>query len=110
MTYSKEDIKEKVRAALKKPTTLYNCDFINYLGDVDDERYTEIAAREISKSQNFSILRDISPITRRKSYRIESHKEFANRKKPENSKRDEEWIAIGMYGKTFSHIGKILDF
>jgi len=110
MTYSKENIIEKVTEALKNPATLYKSDFVNYIGDIGDEWYTEIAAREILKMQNLSLLRSIHTITRKKSYKTDSHKELANREKPENSNRDEEWIAIGMYGKLFDYIGKILDF
>lgn len=110
MTYSNEDIIEKVREALKTPATLYNCDFVNYIGNVGDERYTEIVAREISKIQNFPLLCDIPQLTRQKSYKTESHKKLAKQKRPENSNRDEEWIAIKMCGKKFKYIGKILDF
>ena len=105
MPYTTEEIKAKVREALiTNPATVYAQDFANYKGCVDGERYTEIIARELwrgIKSDNRELFRSIPKICREESYKTESHKELAERKRPENSNRDEEWIAIGMYGKTF---------
>ncbi|MDR1687075.1 MAG: hypothetical protein LBS21_00495 [Clostridiales bacterium] len=113
MAYSREDIVNKVNAALTNPSTLYDADFVNYRGSVDGIRYTEIAAREISrrvKTDNFSALLEIPTISRSSSYKTASHAKKATRAKPDNSGREEEWIAISMYGKIYNGIGEILDF
>jgi hypothetical protein len=113
MSYSREDIVNKVNAALANPAKLYAADFINYRGGVEGIRYTEIAAREISRSvktNNLAMLRSIPTVTRNKSYKTESHAELAKRTKPDATMRTEEWIAISMYGKTYKSIGEILDF
>lgn len=109
MKYSKEDIAKKVNDALADPATLYAQDFMNYRGNDNGERYTEIAAKEIVQN-HLSKLGDIKTIIRDSSYKTESHEELAKRERPEDSNRDEEWIAISMYEKTFKHIGKIIDF
>ena len=120
MSYTTEEIKAKVCDALiANPATVYTQDFVNYKGCVDGERYTEIIARELwsvvslqhqQQSTNRELFLSIPKITREESYKTESHKDLAKRERPENSNRDEEWIAIGMYGKTFDYIGEILDF
>lgn len=114
MSYTADEIKAKVRGALiTNSATVYAQDFVNYKGCVDGERYTEIIARELwrgIKSDNRELFCNIPKITRKESYKTESHKKLAKRKRPENSNRSEEWIAIGMYGKTFDIIGEILDF
>ena len=110
MAYSGENIIEKVNAALMNPATLCAEPFVNYRGSFGGVRYTETAAREISRPKNLAAFCGMSTISREKSYKTESHKELANRIKPENSNRDEEWIAISMYGKTFDGIGEIIDF
>jgi TPR repeat protein len=107
-SYTKEEIIEKVHEALQSPTTLYRRGFVNYSGKVGGQRYTEIIARELSK--NMAALRSIPTIHRQSSYKVDEHEELADRPKPENSNRDEEWFAIGMYGKTYKHIGKVIDF
>jgi len=111
MSYSRKDIKTKVGQALKNPATLYTKDFVNYRGNVvNGERYTEIAAMELRKQGNLTLLRGIPKITREASYKTESHKELAKREKPSDSNREEEWIAIGLYGKKLDCIGKVIDF
>jgi len=106
--YSKADIIEKVQAALKDPASLYRQNFLNYTGSVDGERYTELIAAELLK--NIHVLQSIPTITREESYKTPSHPELATRIRPLSSGREEEWIAIGMYGKTFKWIGEIIDF
>jgi hypothetical protein len=114
MPYTSEKIKEKVREALiTNPATVYKRGFVNNKGCADGERYTEIIARELwrdIKSDDHELFQNIPKITREKSYKTKSHEKLAEREKPKKSNRDEEWIAIGMYGKTFDCIGKILDF
>ena len=114
MSYTTEEIKAKVREALKViPAKVYAQDFVNYKGYVDEERYTEIIARELWRgveSNNRDLFRSIPKITREESYKTESHEDLAKQERPENSNRNEEWIAKKIYGKTFDYIGKILDF
>ncbi|MCL2188658.1 MAG: sel1 repeat family protein [Defluviitaleaceae bacterium] len=106
--YNDSDIITKVRKALESPATLYAQDFTNYRGVINGVRYTEIAAQELIK--NISTLCAIPTIRREKSYKVEGHAELAKREQPKDSKRNEEWLAIGMYGKSYKHIGKIIDF
>ncbi len=112
--HSREYIIEQVNAALANPATLYTKNFINYKS-VDEYRLrcTEIVAQEIArrvKNDNFDAILSIPPINREKSYKTEGHAELAKRTQPDNPRRKEEWIAIGMYGKSFKRIGKVLDF
>ena len=106
--YSREEIITKVQDSLKNPATLYNCGFVNYTGSVSGVYYSEIIAEEILKNLNH--LEQIEPKTRQSSYKIESHRKLAKDSRPENSNQDEKWLAKSMYGKSYTGIGKIIDF
>jgi hypothetical protein len=106
-TYTKQTILGFVASALKAPATLYAQGFVNYRGKTSDERYTEIVAAQLLS--HIGELQKIPPIPR-ENYKTDSHEELAKAVRPENTNRDEEWIAKGLYGKTFAHIGKIIDF
>lgn len=111
MAYSREDIIEQVNAALGNPATLYTKKFIKYTESVGGVRYTEIAASRIAEADSLTALSGIPTISRKKSYKTKTHAALAERTKPDNSRRDEEWIAKkDMYGKSFKRIGKVLDF
>jgi hypothetical protein len=109
MAYSKDEIISMVQNALKTPETLYTSRFINYKGGTADERYSEIVAAELLK--HLETLRAIETISR-ENYRTDSHRELSRRSQPVESKRDEEWRAIGLYNlqTPLNVIGKILDF
>ena len=106
--YSTSEIIEMVHEALDNPATVYNQGFTKYKGIVRGQRYTEIVARELSL--NIEKLKKIPVIERKRSYKIPDHEELAERSKPPESNRDEEWFAVGMYGNTYQHIGEVIDF
>ncbi len=108
MRYSREMIAEAVRTALASPATLYNSTFLRYSYKSDRLR-TAIAAEELLKSESMKLLDRIPQITR-KSYKTPGHDELAKRDRPLESNRDEDWLAIEMFGKSFDGIGEIQDF
>jgi hypothetical protein len=80
------------------------------MGEAGDEWYTEIAARELLKEENIAILRSIPKITRKKSYKTEGRKELAETETYDIPRRNEEWLAKTLHGKTLNYIGEIIDF
>ena len=110
MMYSKTDIVEKINEALKNPAILYECKLINYQGDIDNDWYTEIIARELLKEDNIAILRNIPKITRKENYKIAPLEKPEVIYGPENPRHGKELLAKKLYGKTLSSIGEVIDF
>lgn len=107
--YTEKELLDKVDEWLTptKVSRLYAKNFVNYRGKTKDTKgkYTEvIAAHLLSK---LDALNNIDSITRKRSYKTVGHKW-----KPINtfSPRSEEQIARNMMGKTYSYIGKIIDY
>ena len=112
-TYSKEEIIKMLEETKSEIKKIYKKDFINYTGETSDtnEYYTEIIAEWVLK--NIELFYYIKPITREKSYKVDSHNEII---KNEASNREEEKIAMKLFelsqnqGKVFDIIGKIIDY
>ena len=112
-TYSKEEIIKMLEETKSEIKKIYKKDFINYTGETSDtnEYYTEIIAEWVLK--NIELFDYIKPITREKSYKVDSHNEII---KNEASNREEEKIAMKLFelsqnqGKVFDIIGKIIDY
>ena len=112
-TYSKEEIIKMLEETKSEIKKIYKKDFINYTGETSDtnEYYTEIIAEWLLK--NIELFDYIKPITREKSYKVDSHDGII---KNEASNREEEKIAMKLFdfsqnqGKVFDIIGKIIDY
>ncbi|MDR1705020.1 MAG: hypothetical protein LBS19_10120, partial [Clostridiales bacterium] len=109
MDYSKEQIVSMVQKALDNPSLAYRRKVFKFRGPRSGERYTEIAAEELLKPENFDKLGTIPRIDR-EDYRAKSHDGLANKRMPDNSNRQENWIAKRLFGKSFDHIGEFIDF
>jgi len=91
----------------------YKRKVVNYRGTTSDskEYYTEVVAEWILK--NIYLFDYIKPITREKSYKVDSHD---GKNKDNDSNREEEKIAMKLFvlsqnqGKVFDVIGKIIDY
>ena len=107
--YSKKEILEEIQDM----GNFYKRKVVNYRGTTSDskEYYTEVVAEWILK--NIYLFDYIKPITREKSYKVDSHDGII---KNEESKREEEKIAMKLFdlsqnqGKVFDIIGKIIDY
>ena len=112
-TYSKNEIIKKLEVAKSEMWKFYSQDFVNYRGKTSDSKdyYTEVVAEWILK--NIYLFDYIKPITREKSYKVDSHDGII---KNEESKREEEKIAMKLFDlsqnqrKVFDVIGKIIDY
>ena len=104
--YTKNEIINKLEN-LKDISTLYKEDFINYRGKTTDtgEKYTEVIAEWLLN--NIDLLYKIQKISRKSSYKVETHDGKHN---PE-SNRKEEIIAMEIFRQSSLNIlGKILDY
>ena len=107
--YSKKEILEEIQDM----GNFYKRKVVNYRGTTSDskEYYTEVVAEWILK--NIYLFDYIKPITREKSYKVDSHDGII---KNEESKREEQKIAMKLFdssqnqGKVFGIIGKIIDY
>ena len=108
-TYSKNEILEEIQDMVN----FYKRKVVNYRGKTSDSKdyYTEVVAEWILK--NIYLFDYIKPITREKSYKVDSHD---GKIKNEKSGREEEIIAMKLFdfsqnqGKVFDIIGKIIDY
>ena len=108
-TYSKNEILEEIQDMVN----VYKRKVVNYRGKTSDSKdyYTEVVAEWILK--NIYLFDYIKPITREKSYKVDSHDGII---KNEESKREEEKIAMKLFDlsqnqrKVFDVIGKIIDY
>lgn len=105
--YTKKYVLEKLSSAFQTPATLYKKPFINYRGKTSDtrEKHTEVLAAALL--ENIAILEAIPSVPRNKGYKIKTHDGTT---KAENSNREEERIALSMFGKEYGGIGKIIDY
>ena len=104
--YTKNEIINKLEN-LKDISTLYKEDFINYRGKTTDtsEKYTEVISEWLLN--NFNLFDNIQKITRKSSYKVETHDGKHN---PE-SNRKEEIMAMKIFRQSSLNIlGKILDY
>ena len=104
--YTKNEIINKLEN-LKDISTLYKEDFINYRGKTTDtsEKYTEVIADWLLN--NFNLFGNIQKITRKSSYKVETHDGKHN---PE-SNRKEEIMAMKIFRQSSLNIlGKVLDY
>ena len=107
--YSKKEILEEIQDM----GNFYKRKVVNYRGTTSDskEYYTEVVAEWILK--NIYLFDYIKPITREKSYKVDSHD---GKNKDNDSNREEEKIAMKLFdlsqnqGKVFEIIGKIIDY
>ena len=107
--YSKNEILEEIQDM----GNFYKRKVVNYRGTTSDskEYYTEVVAEWILK--NIYLFDYIKPITREKSYKVDSHD---GKNKDNDSNREEEKIAMKLFdlsqnqGKVFEVIGKIIDY
>ena len=107
--YSKNEILEEIQDM----GNFYKRKVVNYRGTTSDskEYYTEVVAEWILK--NIYLFDYIKPITREKSYKVDSHD---GKNKDKDSNREEEKIAMKLFdlsqnqGKVFDIIGKIIDY
>ena len=107
--YSKKEILEEIQDM----GNFYKRKVVNYRGTTSDskEYYTEVVAEWILK--NIYLFDHIKPITREKSYKVDSHD---GKNKNNDSNREEEKIAMKLFdlsqnqGKVFEIIGKIIDY
>ena len=107
--YSKNEILEEIQDM----RNFYKRKVVNYRGTTSDskEYYTEVVAEWILK--NIYLFDYIKPITREKSYKVDSHD---GKNKDNDSNREEEKIAMKLFdlsqnqGKVFDVIGKIIDY
>ena len=108
-TYSKNEILEEIQDMVN----FYKRKVVNYRGKTSDSKdyYTEVVAEWILK--NIYLFDYIKPITREKSYKVDSHDGII---KNEETKREEEKIAMKLFDlsqnqrKVFDVIGKIIDY
>ena len=108
-TYSKNEILEEIQDMVN----FYKRKVVNYRGKTSDSKdyYTEVVAEWILK--NIYLFDYIKPITREKSYKVDSHD---GKIKNEKSGREEEIIGMKLFdfsqnqGKVFDIIGKIIDY
>ena len=108
-TYSKNEILEEIQDMVN----FYKRKVVNYRGKTSDSKdyYTEVVAEWVLK--NIYLFDYIKPITREKSYKVDSHDGII---KNEESKREEEKIAMKLFDlsqnqrKVFDVIGKIIDY
>lgn len=105
--YSNEYIIKEIYKAFENIETLYKNDIINYRGVTigKGEKYTEIIARELCN--NLHEFEKIKKITRKNSYKIESHDGKTNKKE---SNRNEERLALKMFRNNYDNIGQIIDY
>ena len=107
--YSKNEILEEIQDM----GNFYKRKVVNYRGTTSDskEYYTEVVAEWILK--NIYLFDYIKPITREKSYKVDSHD---GKNKDNDSNREEEKIAMKLFdlsqnqGKVFGVIEKIIDY
>ncbi len=110
MSYTKQQILDKCSEALKNINSFYAQDFVNYRGKTTDtgELFTEVIAEFVIA--HISEFEGIKQITRKKTYKTESHDGEYN----ENSKRIEEITAMKMFNQCkkapLDFIGKIIDY
>ncbi len=110
MSYTKQQILDKCSEALKNINSFYAQDFVNYRGKTTDtgEYFTEVIAEFVIAHINE--FKGIEHITRKESYKTESHKgEYSA-----SSNRIEEITAMKIFNQCkdapLDFIGTIIDY
>lgn len=108
MGYTRNDILEQCKTAFQNISTFYKQPFINYRGKTEDtdEYFTEVIA-EFLCGHIIEFTNGIDAITRKSPYNTPGHDGVI---KNPDSGRDEEIIAMKMYGKQYDFVGKIIDY
>lgn len=114
--YSKAGFLELLRKAVGDVDSFYAQNFLNYRGVTNDtkERYENIAAEFVL--ENLAAFENIRVINRQFSYKTDGHEQLIpddnkiNEIKKGGVRRQEEWLAKSMYGKSYENLGKVIDF
>ena len=108
MGYTRNCIIAKCKEAFKDKKTFYKQSFINYRGKTEDtdEYFSEVIA-EFLCNHIPEYTNGIDTITRENSYKTDSHDGVI---KDHDSGRDEEIIAMKMFGKSYDFVGKMIDY
>lgn len=108
MSYTRDCILAKCTEAFKDKKTFYKQPFINYRGKTEDtdEYFSEVIA-EFLCNHIYEYTNGIDTITRESSYKTDSHDGVI---KDYDSGRDEEIIAMKMFGKKYDFVGKLIDY
>ena len=105
--YTKAQIIAELKKCSENMSTLYTKKFINYGGKTTDtkEKYTEIVSEWLLN--NFNLFYNIQKITRKSSYKVETH----NGKYTPRHNPSEETIAMDIFNQSSLNIlGKVLDY
>ena len=108
MGYTEKEIIEMCENKILNPATFYQADVVNYRGRTTDTcvLYNEIVAEYVC-NHLAEFVDGIQKITRKKTYKTESHKGELKTK----TNREEEHIAIELFNQCdFDFIGKIIDY
>lgn len=112
MGYTRTQILDQCREALKDKNTFYKKDFINYRGKTSDtgEYYTEVVA-EFLCDHITDYMNGINCITRKGPYKTKGHDGNYN----PDSNREEEIIAMQIFRQSkdyspYNLIGEIIDY
>lgn len=108
MGYTRNCIIAKCKEAFKDKKTFYKQSFINYRGKTEDtdEYFSEVIA-EFLCNHILEYTNGIDTITRENSYKTDSHDGVI---KDHDSGRDEEIIAMKMFGNEYDFVGKMIDY
>ncbi len=114
--YSKAGFLELLRKAVGDVDSFYAQNFLNYRGVTSDtkERYEDITAEFVL--DNLAVFENIKTIERQSSYKTKGHEQLIpdddkiNEIKKGAVRRQEEWLAKSMYGKSYENLGKVIDF
>lgn len=112
-TKTKAEILAKLDEALQTPETLYARPFVNYRGVTRDgkEKITEVVAAALLETENLRALAAIEPLRRQGGYRVAAHTGRATTGRGAGaSNRQEEHIALQMYGREYGPIGRVVDY
>ena len=110
--YTRNEMEDKCKEALKNPNTFYAQGFVNYQGICPDAGvpYTEVVAKFLCNNLT-QYVAGIKKISRKSSYYTPTH----DGQHDPTSNREEELIAMKMFnastaGTVYTGIGKILDY
>ena len=114
--YSKAGFLELLRKAVGDVDSFYAQNFLNYRCVTRDtkERYEDITAEFVL--DNLAVFENIKTIERQSSYKTKGHEQLIpdddkiNEIKKGAVRRQEEWLAKSMYGKSYENLGKVIDF
>ena len=112
MRYSEKETIKRVEEALQSPK-FYDNNFVNWKGVTDTgKRYSEVISAILLQKEGRSRLdMSIPQITRQgKSYFVGHEGKPINGRPDGKLKRQEEYMALGMFKKTFKHFGEIIDY